>query len=146
MSDVRDPEYGVELAKRIEAWQKRVPELGVSHFRFTLTLDDNVPGSPHASAAAVTPSDYDNVEFHFAYGFLEDATDERIDEVIVHEWVHVAMRDLDHTLHAVEKWMPEATYADFEETVDHEREGLVDRLAKLIYRLNEGKPPLFSPH
>lgn len=135
----------IQLAKRIERWQKRVPELGVSHFRFSVVLEDSVPGKSGASAAANVPHDYDYVEFHFTFEFLEEASAEKLDEVIVHEWVHVAMRDLDHALNVVERWMPPATYEDFEDSVDHEREGLVDRFAWLIYRLYMGQKPSFSP-
>lgn len=125
----------INLAKRVERWQHRLAPLGISHFRITAVhLVEQTPGGSHAQASVHTPDHYDNAEFWFKWDFIDNCTADELDQTIIHEWLHVAMRDLDHSIEAVETWMPDQTYADFEETVDHEREGFVERLTRTIFK------------
>lgn len=96
------------------------------------------------AAVQVDPK-YDKAWWYFHDEYLSDCEEYQLDQTIIHEWLHVAMRDLDFSLGLVETWMPEATYKSWEQTVDHEREGLVERLATLLYQAHTGRPPLFSP-
>lgn len=126
----------VKVTKRCEKWQSRLSHLGIGHWRIIrVQFVDEVPGSPNGQAAARIPPNYDSVEFFFKWDFLESVDHYELDCAIVHEWLHVAMRDFDGALEAVESWMPEKTHEDFEETVNHEREGLVERLARTIVGL-----------
>lgn len=126
-----------QLAKRVEKWQQILAPLGIGHFSINcISLVDEVPGTPGSLAAVTTSQDYDYVRFYFNNEYLDEADAEDVDRTIVHEWLHVALRDLDHALRAVEKWMPEATYDDWDDRVTHEREGLIERLASLIVALH----------
>lgn len=127
----------IKLAQRVEAWQKRLAPLGIGHFRIlAVHVVDQTPGGARANASVFTPSDYDSAEFWFKYDYVEECNEQELDETIIHEWLHVAFRDLDDALEVVESWMPEATHNDFENRIDHEREGVIDRLARLIYALH----------
>ncbi len=123
----------VQLAERVEEWQHRLALLGVGHFRITsVTIDDETPAGPHAQASAQMSTSYDNVRMWFKHDYIEVCGERDLDETIVHEWLHVAMRDFDSAIDAVEAWMPKQTYDAFEERVDHEREGVVDRVSRTI--------------
>lgn len=135
----------IHMAKRIEGWQKKLASLGVAHFEFELFLLEETPGGPNASATAQASRHYDKVVFTFRNDYVEEATDAELDQTIIHEWVHVAMRDLDHVLETPETWMPLQTYTDWEAAVDHEREGLVERLSVALHQFHEGNKPRFSP-
>lgn len=127
------PPTPIQLAKRVEKWQHRLAHLGISHFRInSVTIDDETPGGPHAQASVRVSENYDNATFWFKWDFINDCTERDLDETIIHEWLHVAMRDLDQALDSAETWMPKATYADWDERIDHEREGLVERLTRTL--------------
>lgn len=127
----------IQLAKRVERWQNLLSPLGVGHFRITAVhLVEHAPHNPRAKASVWCPSHYDNAEFWFTYELLESCDEQELDETIIHEWLHVAWRDMDEALEAVEKWMPDSTYEDFESVIDHEREGLIDRTARALYALH----------
>lgn len=123
-----------QLEKRVKHWQDTLSVLGVGHFRIeSINVNDESPsGSTNANASVWTSSHYDSVHFWFSTSVLHPDQAHLVDETIVHEWLHVAMRDYDEVLDIVESWMPPHTYSDFESTLQHEREGLVDRLARQI--------------
>lgn len=121
-----------QLRKRVEFWQGK---LGLEHWRIEcITMCTETEGGPHAAATVHTAAHYDSCDFQFTYDLIEQGP-WRLDVAIVHEWLHVLMRDLDETFNLVERWMPEAAYSNFEDTVDHAREGLVERLARAIVAL-----------
>lgn len=135
----------IALAERVEAWARRLPELGIAHWRIErVTMTDTMPDSPNAKASVQVSTDYDSFTIYFRNGWLEECSATELDEVIVHELMHVAMRNLDHVAEGVESWMPEKTYDDWAEAFNHEREGHVDRLARLIVRLHKRRPPRFG--
>jgi hypothetical protein len=121
------------LATRVEAWRDRLAHLGMSHFRITsVHVQDETPGGPRAEASVRPSGAYDSVEFWFKWDFIQTCTNYELDETIIHEWLHVAMRDLDEAIDSVESWMTKQAYEDFVDRVDHEREGVIDRLARQI--------------
>ncbi len=126
----------IELAQRIEWWQGILAPLGVSHFRIErVTCCEETTSKCNAIATSRIPSHYDSVYFEFTDDFLEEATERRLDEVIVHEWLHVAHRDVDEAMRAPRPWMAEQAYDDWVERVEHEHEGLIERLARFIVAL-----------
>lgn len=126
----------VQLARRVEKWKERLEKLGVAHFRINAVhIVDETPGGQHAEASVQVSESYDNATFWFTWEFLDDCDEYALDVTIVHEWMHVAMRDWDRSLECVETWMPKATYADFEDRMGHEREKLVERMARTIVGL-----------
>lgn len=124
-----------QLATRVRYWQKRIPDLGVSHWRLeSLKVDDEC----HGGLAAIRKrEDYDSFDMEIQTEYLRDGSLRDMDETIVHELLHLAFRDLDDTIAHAETWMPDATYQDFDGHIDHEREGLVERLARTIVRVND---------
>ena len=127
----------IKLAKRVEMWQKRLTSLGLGHWRIEgVTIADDPPGYGDAQAA-VQPSDqYDSVRFWFQTEYVENATERELDETILHEWMHVAMRSLDQAIESVEYGLSPAAREVWRDRVQFEREGLVDRLARQIYALH----------
>lgn len=139
-------EVGVALAQRVEKWGKKLAPLGVAHFYIdSIHITDETPGGPRAKATVQASQNYDHCTFWFQDDFLTHCSGDELDHTIIHEWLHVAMRDFDRSLDAVEKWMPEATYGDFEDTVDAEREGLVDRVAHTLFLAFNDRKPHFTP-
>lgn len=129
----------IQLAKRVETWQERLKGLGIGHYEIErVSCVDETPGGPNANATVHTAKHYDVVIFWFKNDYLDEADEGSIDRTIIHEWIHVAMRDFDAALEAVEAWMPERTYEDWEERIDHEREGLVERFARQLYSAHIG--------
>ncbi len=127
----------VQLARRVEHWQKILAPLGVGHFRVDrVTTCDTTSGDSAAIATIRTSPHYDSVVFEFTYGFLDEADSRRLDEVIVHEWLHPIFRDHDEAARVVKSWMPEATYEDWFDRIEHEQEGIIERVARFIVDLH----------
>lgn len=127
----------IQLAKRIEKWQQRLQSLGVGHTRIEcVSLVDQTPGGSDAKATVQPSREYDSAHFWFTHDFIKECTESELDETIVHEWVHVAMRDLDVAIEAdvVEDFLPKFAHEVWADRVDHEREGFVDKIAREIYR------------
>ena len=123
-----------KLLKRVELWQTRLFYLGIGHFQGTLLLVDQTEGGPGALATTHVHPQYAEVVFEFTHAFLEEPQ-ERQDEIIIHEWLHVAWRDFDRLTEDLERWMPKATFEDYTERLTHEREGLVDSTARTLLDL-----------
>ncbi len=123
-----------ELADRVEFWQSRLDDLGVMHWRVqNVLIKDTTPGGDSAAASVWFSSTYDTCEFYFQRVYLEDVDQERLDETIIHEWLHVAWRDLDTAVESAEKWFTEAAWEDFQARFNHEREGAIERTARALY-------------
>lgn len=97
---------------------------------------DEVPGGPNSSASVRTSGYYDSCWMAFKRDELPDTITRGLDETIVHEWLHAAFRDFDDALATACTWMPDATWRDWNDRADHEREGIVERLARLIVALH----------
>lgn len=128
----------IKLAKRIEAWQKRLEPLGVGHWRIdSVTVEESDMATNDAS---VTPSwRYDSCRFWFRQDYVDNATDRDLDETIVHEWLHVAMRDLDSAIESAEEQFSPAAREVWETRMVHEREAFIEHLARTIvtmYNIN----------
>lgn len=123
-----------QLARRVEKWQRLLPLLGVGHWRIdSVVICDETPGGPNAKASAGVSHYYDSVTFWFTHSCL-DAVDERgLDETIIHEWLHVVMRDMDAAIGDAEESMAREEKRQWIDRVDHAREGLVERLARQLY-------------
>ena len=137
----------IQLAKRVEAWGKRLAPLGIAHFDILrVTVGDESPsGDPDAKASVQVHDLYDNCSFFFDSDELERMDEDELDMTIIHEWLHVAFRDLEAAVAAYEEWVPSRSYGAFSSRLNHEREGLVDRLARAMFQLHSGRPARFSP-
>jgi hypothetical protein len=126
----------VELAERVEAWQQRLSLLGIAHFRVReIIMTDDVPGWADAHAGVSVDTDYDSVSFYFDNTYVEGATAKQLDETILHEWCHVAMRDLNNATNLARDWFPQGAWRTYDENLDHHKETLVDRMARQLYAL-----------
>jgi hypothetical protein len=127
-----------KLEKRVKFWQERLSELGVSHWRLeSICIVEECESGKSAAASIHFPADYDSFDLQFKREHLKFASKQRIDEDIVHEFLHLAWRDMDDTTAGVTTWMPNATYDDWRERYKHEQEGLIERTARLIVRLHD---------
>lgn len=128
-----------QLAKRVETWKKRLDYLGLEHWRIdSVGIVEEVPDAPNSVACVQTAHLYDNFRVWFQADYVENADEDDLDETIIHELVHVAMRGLDRTYEQVEDWMPKHTYTDFMVSVGLEREAFVERITRTIYKLHAG--------
>jgi hypothetical protein len=124
----------VQLAERVEEWQQRLSLLGVAHFRIAeVVTTSDVPGWAESNAGVSVAEDYDTVTFYFDDRYVEGATAKQLDETILHEWVHVAMRDLNNATSLAMPWMPSQTWSTFDRNLDHHKETLVDRVSRQLY-------------
>lgn len=128
------------LSFRLQFWQKKLSLLGISHFRIDkCEIVDECEGGYDAAASVSTSGKYDRFTVQFRRDEIETYSDAEIDEVIIHELLHVAMRDYDTAVEYVDSYeLGQATFQAWSKRVLHEREGLVDRLAKQIYALYSG--------
>ena len=125
----------VKLAQRVAYWQKRLAPLGIGHWKVeSVNIADETPSGPGALATVHVANDYDVCSFWFTHKALDESTAEELDQTIIHEWMHVVMRGFDQAVEAVEDHLSFPVRAVWEDRVQHEREGLVDRLATLFQR------------
>lgn len=129
----------IRLGKRIEFWQKRLEPLGLGHWRIdAVHVVDDVPNNGYRAAACVRPSvHYDYCEFWFGHEYLDNCNPRDLDITIIHEWLHVAMRNFDSAAESVEDVLASNVEEIWSERVRHERENLIDRLSRQIYVLWE---------
>jgi len=126
----------IKLAQRVEFWRDRLVPLGLTHWRIErVSVVAETPNGQSANASVQPSHTYDSVFFWFKEEFLQEASKRQVDETIIHEWMHVLMRDLDQAVEAVEDELSPASERQWAERIGHEREGLVDRLARTIYLL-----------
>lgn len=139
----------IQLAKRCERWSKTLAELGLAHWRIeTVTLTDDMPtdgdGSGRANACVHVSELYDSYALHFRNEFLENADEREVDEAIVHELLHVCMRDLDEAASSAFDYMSAASRDEWGQRMHAARERMVENQARLIVRLHSGGKPRFS--
>lgn len=120
------------LRGRIDYWRQVMWPAGLRHWIINVEIVEEPSGRPNSAAAVRSQDSYDLAEIQFSRELMDDYSDTEIDRVIVHELLHIVFRDLDEAISSVETWMPAATYTDFNERIDHEEEGIIDRLARSI--------------
>ena len=123
----------IQLAKRVEFWQKQLSGLGVGHWRIEqVSCVNEVPGAQGSLAGVFPSGQYASATFWFQNEHIDNSTPREVDETIVHEWLHVVMRDLDAALDSVDEHLAPAVEEMWKSRVTHEREALVDMLARDI--------------
>lgn len=126
------------LTKRVLYWQQKLSPLGVGHWRVEVKIVAEPQGKPSSKACVKSSQLYDTCWMEFAADELAIATARDIDETIIHEWLHVAFRDFDHAVReGIYSYFPSPAEDAWEARVDHEREGVVDRLARTLISLSE---------
>jgi len=118
-----------------------LPRLGLGHWQ--VTVDWNA-FTPEGEAARISPADdYDTARLQVSSEWAT-WTVEWAEWTIVHELLHIAMRDVDL-----------AAYAGFDELsgrasrlvtarYTHEVEGMVDRLAAALIAMHRGAAPAYQ--
>ena len=125
-----------QLEKRVKFWQKELKFLGLSHWRIDgVGIVDEVPDNPTSVACVQTAHLYDNFRMWFQSDYVAYADKDDLDETIIHELIHVAMRGIDRTYESVEDWMPKAAYNDYMNTVMLEREAFVERITRTLFQM-----------
>lgn len=123
-----------QLKRRVEFWVKRLPYLGLQHWDFEYVIEDSIEGHPNARAAVDTSDFYDNACITFDLTFVNEGPLELIDEVIIHELVHIAMRDFDELIDDTTDRLGDEGLQEFVvRQMTRERESLVERLARTIW-------------
>jgi hypothetical protein len=133
---------GRQVAKRIDFWRKELELLGLSHWHLQLDIEDDLRTGhgDRANAAVNTEDFYDaariKIDSEVIPGPGSDLVDlEHLDYCIVHELIHVAMRDFDAAIDSVKDHLAPAAASQWEDRLEHEEEGFVDRTARAIVRL-----------
>lgn len=140
----------IQLAKRVERWSKDLVELGLAHWRIEyICITDEMPtdadGGARANASVNVSHLYDSYTLHFRDSFIEEADERELDEAIVHELLHVWMRDLDEAIDSASGFMTEQVRYENGERTTAARERMVENMARLIVRLKLGGKPRFTP-
>ena len=118
------------LEPYVKRWQRRLAPLGVGHW--TIKRVDIVDSDDfHAEARCSTVYDY--VFFRFSRDWLETAEIDEIQVTIIHEWLHVAWRDYEAVELDLRKQLGPVAEDLVKSRFDHEREGLIQRIAETIF-------------
>jgi hypothetical protein len=122
-----------ELEVRIEFWLEELWTLGIGHWRIKdVEIVDEVDGQPDGKAGVWTSDYYDSCSFQFCRDDLPEGINREVDETIVHELLHVAWRDLAQASKIPSGSMSRDVAWELESRVEHETEGIIERLARLI--------------
>lgn len=120
------------LQDRVDYWREVCEPLGLGHWRISVEIVDE-PHGHSGSGAAVQPSEYyDSASIEFADVIFDTHTDTEIDEIIVHELMHIVMRDLFDALTEPQYMFGTPAWSAFRNRIDHETEGMIDRTARAI--------------
>jgi hypothetical protein len=128
-----------EIRERVEFWTTRLASLGIGHWDFEIIVyDGDIEDAPNCDATADTSDRYDSAALNFRADKvdLNTRTLDEIDQLILHELLHVAMRDFDETIEPARWNMSPPSGTLWANSVEREREGLVERLARTIWSLH----------
>lgn len=134
-----------QIVKRIDYWQHHpsLAHLGLAHWRFTVKWYDASHEGDNKmmsdAVATVNPSTFytDATITLSEADIASPAYEGDEDRYIVHELLHVAMRDLDEAMEAdIEEFFPPPLVDTHEHRVRHAKEGLIDALARVIVSLD----------
>lgn len=123
-----------QLLRLVKRWQKELAPLGIGHWEVSVQITNEITGKENAQAGVHYASSYDRCLMQFLPETADNYT--RIDHTIVHEWLHIAFRDLAQSILSVDDALSQGVRLQWEDWVDHEEEGLIDRLATLIVALH----------
>jgi hypothetical protein len=128
-----------QLKKRVRYWQQRLEPLGLRHWDVIVeVVEDDELEHGDSSEAEVTPSLlYDTARIQFRRGHQEGVDGTRdIDSLIVHELLHLIFRDYESVIDMVIQELGVTAKELTEKRLDHEIEGIIERLARTILALH----------
>ena len=117
-----------DVAELVAGWQE---PLGLTTWNLTIELVAN-PGDNDDALAACTPDGaYERATLQFADALLKQSP-RRVEEVVVHELLHLTCRDLSSVLQDAEEQLGPVAGPMFHNRTLHELEGIVDKVATLL--------------
>lgn len=125
-----------KLRRRIAYWQRALGPLGVGHWKLSVDIVDEPRGQRNSDAGVFVPTHYDTARMEFRREHVETCGDEELDCTIVHELVHLALRDLREVVDSSSERLSPSAEALFDELFDHEMEGVTDRFARTFVALH----------
>lgn len=119
-----------DIERVVDVWKGR---LYLAHWQTTIAWD-----RPLDEGDAIGECDrydsYDYATLRFAPSlFTSDRR--KVNTTVVHELLHMSMRDLEWAACSVEKLLPKAVYTLFDARFEHEAEAMIDRLATILVEL-----------
>lgn len=117
-----------DIASLVDVWQER---LRLTHWEIRIDWE-NEPGEDEL--ANVNWSFYDVATLRFAATYPMWSRREA-NWTVVHELMHIVMRDLQEGVESAERVLPASAYRLFDARFQHELEGVVDRTAALLIEL-----------
>jgi hypothetical protein len=124
-----------QLKKRVRYWQHTLYELGLIHWSIDVEIVDEPARRYEESPAVASVSSaahYDTAWMEFSKEWLAESDELHIDKTIIHELLHVALRDLEQYLEEPKDWMPPATFHTWSAAMNHEQEGFIERISRAI--------------
>jgi hypothetical protein len=116
-----------QIEKLVADW---IPRLGLEHWQVEIDWDKE-PEVESSQAEVSWSASYDRAELHFRSNYGEWDL-RRAEQIVVHELLHVALRDLNMAGISVIGALEGPAAQIFSDWFDHELEGFVDRLAKAL--------------
>ena len=118
-----------EIERRVGFWQA---VLNCEHVRVQVEVEDGPdPEDRNAYATCWPHPHYDQMKVVFRPRQFETAPRD-LDEVVVHELLHFLFRDFVAAARSQEDALGPVAEEQFDAWLEHEEEGLIDRLARLI--------------
>ena len=117
----------------LRGWQKR---LGLE--RWDLRIDWDKPTSEDADASTWRSNDYDSAILYLDPDWAsweKSRGRDFVNRIIVHELLHLAIRDVDSVVDSLESHLHRDVFAVTEHRYKHEYEGFVDRMSYRIVEL-----------
>lgn len=126
-----------EVFARVRYWLKHplLIELGISHWRIDVETAEEPSGRQNAKAAITTSGYYDTATIQFAADYVDEASEIDLDRTIMHELIHIVWRDLGDASRSLGMHVSNDRADAYEDRLDHETEGVVDRIARTIVTL-----------
>lgn len=121
-----------QLRKRVVFWKKRLDDLGIGHWEFSIKVSDVPDGNPDIWACIDISSAYDSFDIDFAREILDKDPDE-IDRIIIHELCHIPVARLMKAARRPQEHLSQQVIDIWEAELTDEMEALVERMARTIY-------------
>lgn len=121
-----------QLRKRIIYWKRK---LGLHDWEFDIAIAPNPGGNGDAEAVVSSHHHYESASITYRDTFTK-WDQEKLDRITVHELLHVKMRDLDEVHSSVYDYLAPGVASMFKDQFEHEEEGHIEWLARLIVQLD----------
>lgn len=121
-----------EITARVNYWRERLGPLGIAHYQMVVRWNEVPHGQKDSIAAVMCEEDYDIFALEISRSWVNEHTPREVDEVIVHELMHVVMHDVDFAVDQLEQFVPPEAWSMWESNYIHFVESMVRRLSTTI--------------